>query len=92
MLKDTDGDPDVILIGTGAEVHECLAAAEELASKDGLNARVVSMPCWDRFAEADQAYRDQVLPPPASARGCRSRPRPPWGGRSGSATPARRWA
>ena len=68
VLKDTEGDPDVILIGTGAEVHECLAAAEELASKDGLNARVVSMPCWDRFAEADQAYRDQVLPPGVRAR------------------------
>ena len=68
VLKDTEGEPDVILIGTGAEVHECLAAAEELASKDGLNARVVSMPCWDRFAEADQAYRDQVLPPAVRAR------------------------
>ncbi len=62
MLRDTEAT-DVILIGTGAEVQVALEAAEELSDKDGLNARVVSMPCWDRFAEADQSYRDQVLPP-----------------------------
>jgi transketolase len=62
-----DGD-DVILIATGAEVHVALDAAAELSDKDGLGARVVSMPCWDRFAAADQSYRDQVLPPAIKAR------------------------
>ncbi len=62
------GDPDVILIGTGAEVQVALDAADELASEDGLGVRVVSMPCWDRFADADQSYRDQVLPPAVKAR------------------------
>ena len=62
-----DGD-DVILIATGAEVQVALDAADELSDKDGLSVRVVSMPCWDRFAEADQSYRDQVLPPAIRAR------------------------
>ncbi|HEX5911467.1 MAG TPA: transketolase [Thermoleophilaceae bacterium] len=62
-----DGD-DVILIATGSEVKIALEAAEALSEKDGLSARVVSMPCWDRFAEADQSYRDQVLPPAIRAR------------------------
>ncbi len=62
-----EGD-DVILIATGAEVQTALDAADELSDKDGLSARVVSMPCWDRFAEADQSYRDQVLPPAIRAR------------------------
>ena len=62
-----DGD-DVILIATGAEVQVALDAADELSDKDGLSARVVSMPCWDRFAAADQSYRDQVLPPAIRAR------------------------
>ena len=35
---------------------------------DGIAARVVSMPCMDRFAEQDQAYRDEVLPPAVRAR------------------------
>ena len=62
-----EGD-DLILIGTGAEVQVALDAADELSEKDGLSARVVSMPCWDRFAEADQSYRDEVLPPAITAR------------------------
>ena len=48
VLRDTDGDPSMVLIGTGSEVSLCLAAADELAA-DGIAARVVSMPCMDRF-------------------------------------------
>jgi transketolase len=62
VLQDSDGKPDAILIGTGSEVHVALAAAEML-KKEGINARVVSMPCWELFAEQDQAYRDSVLSP-----------------------------
>ena len=62
VLRDGgDGDPDVILIGTGSEVSVCLEAAEVLEA-DGVATRVVSMPCFDRFLEQDDAYRDSVLP------------------------------
>ncbi len=61
------GDPEVILIGTGSEVHIALAAREALW-QEKIAARVVSMPCLEWFAEQDRAYRDQVLPPPIRAR------------------------
>ncbi len=62
LLKDTDGTPDVILIGTGSEVQFCLEAAEQLAAKVS-KARVVSMPCWKLFRRASRAdYRESVLP------------------------------
>jgi len=68
VLKDaSDGDPDLILIGTGSEVHICVGAAE-LLEEDGVATRVVSAPCLDRFAEQDQDYRDSVLPPGVRAR------------------------
>ena len=53
---------DVILIGTGSEVSTAMAARDLLA-KDGVSARVVSMPCRELFAEQPQSYRDSVLPP-----------------------------
>ncbi|HEY1813226.1 MAG TPA: transketolase [Kofleriaceae bacterium] len=52
---------DVILIGTGSEVHTAMEARDLLA-KDGISARVVSLPCWELFAEQDAAYRESVLP------------------------------
>ena len=55
-----DGD-DVILIATGSEVHVALDARALLA-KQNVKARVVSLPCWELFAEQDEAYRDSVLP------------------------------
>ena len=58
---------DAILIGTGSEVQICVAAAEELEA-GGLSARVVSMPCVERFAEQNAGYRDSVLPPSCRAR------------------------
>ena len=60
-------EPDLILIGTGSEVHICTAAAD-LLEADGIATRVVSAPCLDRFAEQDQSYRDEVLPPACTAR------------------------
>ena len=62
-----DAEPDLILIGTGSEVHICTAAAD-LLEADGIATRVVSAPCLDRFAEQDEAYRDEVLPPACRAR------------------------
>jgi transketolase len=52
----------VVLIGTGSEVSLCLAARSTLA-KEGVSARVVSMPSWELFRAQPQAYRDEVLPP-----------------------------
>ena len=51
----------VVLIGTGSEVSLCLEARDTLA-KDGVSARVVSMPSWELFRAQPQAYRDEVLP------------------------------
>jgi transketolase len=62
-----DGDPDVILIGTGSEVQICTEAAD-LLEADGISARVVSAPCLERFDEQDSGYRDSVLPPSVRAR------------------------
>jgi len=61
------GRPDCILIGTGSEVQVCLDAAAKLAAA-GVQARVVSMPCWDLFEEQDAAYRESVLPAAVTAR------------------------
>jgi transketolase len=68
ILADADdGEPDVILIGTGSEVSLCVDAYEQLES-EGVKARVVSMPSWDLFERQSQEYRDRVLPPQISAR------------------------
>jgi transketolase len=68
VLRDApNGDPDVVLMATGSEVHLC-ARAQELLEADGVAARLVSMPCVDRFAEQDRDYRDSVLPPDQPAR------------------------
>ena len=66
VLRDAQGEePELILIGTGSEVSLCLEAADRL---DGVRVRVVSMPCMDVFARADDAYREQVLPAACRAR------------------------
>ncbi len=61
------GEPEVILIGTGSEVALCLDAYEQL-TKEGVKARVVSMPSWELFDDQDKSYRDSVLPPSVKAR------------------------
>ncbi|MBD2037423.1 transketolase [Leptolyngbya sp. FACHB-321] len=58
---DSDGTPDVILIGTGAEVGLCVKAAEQLTS-EGKKVRVISMPSWELFEAQDAAYKESVLP------------------------------
>ena len=65
VLRDADGEPELILIGTGSEVSLCLEAADAL---DGVRVRVVSMPCMDTFTHADEAYRESVLPAACRAR------------------------
>jgi len=60
-------DPEVILIGTGSEVHLCLQAYAQL-NQDGIRARVVSMPCTRIFDRQPEEYKNQVLPPHIRAR------------------------
>jgi transketolase len=67
VLRDCEGEPELILMGTGSEVHQAHEAVK-LLDAEGVRVRLVSMPCLDRFAEQDQAYRDSVLPPSVRAR------------------------
>ena len=60
ILEDEE-NPDVILIGTGSEVHVCIKAKEILKEK-GIKARVVSMPSWELFFNQPEEYRKQVIP------------------------------
>ncbi|OZG28488.1 transketolase [Williamsia sp. 1138] len=67
ILSEADGDPQVVLIGTGSEVYLAVDAQKALKDK-GIAARVVSMPCVEWFDEQDQSYRDSVIPPALKAR------------------------
>ncbi|MBD2257659.1 transketolase [Pseudanabaena sp. FACHB-2040] len=61
ILSDSEGTPDLILIGTGSEVFLCVEAAVKLRA-EGKQVRVVSMPSWELFDAQDAAYRESVLP------------------------------
>ena len=61
VVRDSDGDPAVVLLATGSEVAVCVEAAAKLADA-GVAARVVSMPSWDRFDEQPADYRAEILP------------------------------
>jgi len=67
LADPADGEPEVILIGTGSELSLCVEACRELAS-DGVKARVVSMPCWELFDRQPPEYRDSVFPPAVTKR------------------------
>jgi transketolase len=56
-----DGNPEVVLLATGSEVHVAVEAGRRLAEQD-VAARVVSMPSWELFEEQDEDYQEQVLP------------------------------
>jgi transketolase len=62
LAEAPSGKPDVILIASGSEVS-LIAAAQEKLRTQGVDARVVSMPCWKIFDAQPEAYRDSVLPP-----------------------------
>jgi transketolase len=66
-LWESSPAPDLILLATGAEVGLALDAGRRLA-EEGSAVRVVSMPCWELFAEQSNEYRDEVLPPDVTAR------------------------
>lgn len=67
LAEAPNGTPDVIFIATGSEVQVAVDAREALKA-DGINARVVSAPSLEWFAEQDDAYRESVLPKAIKAR------------------------
>jgi transketolase len=62
VLAESSKEPAIILIGTGSEVQFVIGAYEQLA-KEGIAARVVSMPSWELFERQSQEYRNSVLTP-----------------------------
>ena len=61
VLQDCNKKIDVILISSGSEVHLCVDAANKL-KQDGLEVRVVSIPCLEEFLSQSKLYRDSVIP------------------------------
>lgn len=67
VLKDSDGEPEAILIATGSEVGLAVEAADKLTAA-GRKVRVVSMPCAEIFSKQDADYKQSVLPIEVAAR------------------------
>ncbi len=67
VVRDTDADPDALIIATGSEVALALEAADALVA-DGVQVRVVSAPCLEWFERESAEYRDSVLPPHVESR------------------------
>ncbi|QEC69150.1 transketolase [Panacibacter ginsenosidivorans] len=61
ILSDCNGVPQLILIGTGSEVHLLLEAQEKLKT-ESIEARVVSFPCWELFDEQSEEYKLKIFP------------------------------
>ncbi|MCC6007104.1 MAG: transketolase [Rhodobacteraceae bacterium] len=61
VLAEAEGRRRVILMATGSEV-EIAMAARDMLQANGIGTRVVSMPSWELFAEADESWRRKVLP------------------------------
>ncbi|USR97006.1 transketolase [Aliivibrio fischeri] len=61
ILKDCEGQPELVLIATGSEIELAVEAAAQLTA-EGKAVRVVSMPSTDAFDKQDEAYREAVLP------------------------------
>lgn len=67
LADSTKKKPDVILIATGSEVSLAVNAKDQLA-KEGIDARVVSMPCVEDFEKQSEKYKESVLPKSVRAR------------------------
>jgi transketolase len=67
ILSDSDGDPQVILMASGSEVHLILQAQEKL-KEQSINARIVSFPSWELFDAQSAEYKEKVLPKKVRAR------------------------
>jgi transketolase len=62
-----DGSPELILMASGSEVSIAVEAGTRLAA-EGVNVRLVSMPCMELFAMEPRVYRESVLPSSVRAR------------------------
>ncbi|WP_022880741.1 transketolase [Gryllotalpicola ginsengisoli] len=67
LAEAPNGTPDVIILATGSELQLAVNARAELA-KEGVNARVVSVPSQEWFAEQSDEYKEAVLPASVTAR------------------------
>lgn len=67
VLHACQGTPKAILISTGSEVALCMEAAKQCEAQN-IPVQVVSLPCWEVFAEQDKAYQESVLPSSITAR------------------------
>ncbi len=68
VAADSDNErPDVLIMASGSEVSIALEGRTLLAAQ-GVQARVISMPCWEQFRTQPTEYRDEVLPPGVRAR------------------------
>ncbi len=54
-------DPDLILMASGSEVHICVDAARILETHYQIRTAVLSMPSWELFEKAPEAYRKRIL-------------------------------
>jgi transketolase len=61
ILSDSEGTPEIILIGTGSETQLCVQAAEQLRG-EGKKVRVVSLPSWELFEAQTAEYKESVIP------------------------------
>ncbi|MGN1103438.1 MAG: transketolase-like TK C-terminal-containing protein, partial [Candidatus Coproplasma sp.] len=69
VISDCEGTPDVLIIGTGSEIEQCMQAQQMLAS-DSIKARVISLPCMEIFEKQDEEYQNSVIPKSVKARVC----------------------
>jgi len=67
MSEADGGEPELIIIATGSEVHLALEA-QEILQQEGSRVRVVSMPSWELFEEQPGDYKESVLPPEVKKR------------------------
>ncbi len=77
ILAEAEGKRQVVLLATGSEVSVAMEARTALQA-EGIGTRVVSMPCWELFAEQDEAYRRRVLPASAVRIGIEAGVRQGW--------------
>ncbi|AKH18443.1 transketolase [Deinococcus soli (ex Cha et al. 2016)] len=76
VVRDAEG-AQIILIASGSEVSLALDSAEALAA-EGIQARVVSMPCMEVFRTQDRSYRDSVLTPGVKRVAIEAAAKGPW--------------
>ncbi len=61
VVADCEGEPELILIASGSEVHPCIDTYNMLIS-EGVKVRVVSLPCWSLFDSQPREYKEKILP------------------------------